>query len=249
MPWLLVDNSNTRTKFALGDASSLLSWRGVIETQEISPQSLTNLLEHIPFHAALIGSVVPPKAEILRAYLSERGPVHQLGHTSPIGMAIDYPLPSQIGADRLANAVGVLNRHGAPAIVIDFGTAVTFDVISDQPAYCGGVIAPGLGAMSGYLTRKTALLPEIQLIEPPSAIGKSTTHAMQVGAVYGYRGLVREILLRLRSEMSGNPHIIATGGDAPMIARGLPEIHTVDPDITLDGLRLIAARVFSPDPT
>lgn len=249
MPWLLVDNSNTRTKFALGDASSLLPWRGVIETPEISPQSIRDLLEKIPFHAALIGSVVPAKAEILRAYLSERGPVHQLSHTSPIGMVIDYPLPAQIGADRFANAVGALNRHGAPAIVIDFGTAVTFDVISDQPAYCGGVIAPGLGAMSGYLTRKTALLPEIQLIEPTSAIGKSTTHAMQVGAVYGYRGLVREILLRLRSEMSGNPHIIATGGDAPMIARGLPEIHTVDPDVTLDGLRLIAARVFSHDPT
>jgi type III pantothenate kinase len=248
MPWLLVDNSNTRTKFALGDSSSLLPWRGVIETPDLSPQSLTTLLEDIPFHAALVGSVVPAKAEMLLAHLSERGPVHQLGHTSPIGMDIDYPLPAQIGADRLANAVGVLNRHGAPAIVIDFGTAVTFDVISDQPAYCGGVIAPGLGAMSGYLSRKTALLPEIQLIEPPSAIGKSTTHAMQVGAVYGYRGLVREILLRLRSEMSGNPHIIATGGDAPMIARGLPEIHSVDPDLTLDGLRIIAARVFSTDP-
>ena len=129
-------------------------------------------------------------------------------------MEIDYPLPSQIGADRLANAAGVLSRHGAPAIVIDFGTAVTFDVISDQPAYCGGVIAPGLGAMSGYLPQKTALLPVIELEEPPSAIGKSTVHAMQAGAVFGYRGLVREIIARLRSEMAGSPRIIATGGDA-----------------------------------
>ncbi len=159
-------------------------------------------------------------------------------------MAIDYPLPTQIGADRLANAAGVVSRHGAPAIVIDFGTAVTFDVISDQPAYCGGVIAPGLGAMSGYLPQKTALLPAIELEEPASAIGKSTTHAMQAGAVFGYRGLVREIIHRLKAEMAGKVAIIATGGDAALIARGLPEIDAVDPDITLDGLRQVAARVF-----
>ena len=160
-------------------------------------------------------------------------------------MAIDYPLPTQIGADRLANAAGVVSRHGAPAIVIDFGTAVTFDVISDQPAYCGGVIAPGLGAMSGYLPQKTALLPIIVLEEPSSAIGKSTIHAMQAGAVFGYRGLVREIIQRLREEMSGHVAIIATGGDAALISRGLPEIEQVDPDITLDGLRQVAARVFA----
>lgn len=159
-------------------------------------------------------------------------------------MGIDYPNPSQIGADRLANAAGVSSRHGVPAIIIDFGTAVTFDVISSEPAYCGGVIAPGLGAMSGYLTRKTALLPEIELEEPPSAIGKSTVHAMQVGAVIGYRGMVREILARIREELHGIPKIIATGGDAAVIARGLPEIQVVDPDITLDGLRQVASRVF-----
>jgi type III pantothenate kinase len=159
-------------------------------------------------------------------------------------MGIDYPLPSQIGADRLANAAGVLSRHGVPAVIIDFGTAVTFDVISAAPAYCGGVIAPGLGAMSGYLSRKTALLPEIVLEEPASAIGKSTVHAMQVGAVFGYRGLVREILARICAELPGKPKIIATGGDAALIARGLAEIDAVDPDITLDGLRQVATRVF-----
>jgi type III pantothenate kinase len=159
-------------------------------------------------------------------------------------MAIDYPQPSQIGADRLANAAGVLSRHGVPAIIIDFGTAVTFDVISAAPAYCGGVIAPGLGAMTGYLTRQTALLPEIELAEPDSAIGKSTVHAMQVGAVFGYRGLVKEIIARICKELSGKPRIIATGGDAALIAQGVSEIDIVDPDITLDGLRQVAARVF-----
>src|SRR5690606_11193818 len=107
-----------------------------------------------------------------------------------------------------------------PAIVIDFGTAVTFDVVSAGPAYCGGVIAPGPGAMQDYLGRRTALLPQIVLAEPRSAIGKSTEEAMQAGAVLGYRGLVREIIARLRDEMGGDPVIVATGGDAALIASG-----------------------------
>lgn len=244
MAWLLVDNSNSRTKFALGDADVLRPWRAVIPTPEISAGTLAATLGGVEFSAALVCSVVPEKAAVLREFLEHRGPVHFLGHQSPLGMAIDYPLPTQIGADRLANAAAVVSRHGVPAIVIDFGTAVTFDVISDEPAYCGGVIAPGLGAMSGYLPQKTALLPVIELEEPPSAIGKSTVHAMQAGAVFGYRGLVREIIARLRAEMAGSPRIIATGGDAALIARGVPEIEIVDPDITLDGLRQVAARVF-----
>lgn len=246
MPWLLIDNSNTRTKFALGDANGLLGWRGVIPTAEISPDRLSELLAGVVFDAVMICSVVPAKAEMLATWFAGRCPVHFLNHESPLGMGIDYPHPAQIGADRLANSAGVLTRHRVPAIIIDFGTAVTFDVISSAPAYCGGVIAPGLGAMSGYLTRKTALLPEIELIEPPSAIGKSTVHAMQVGAVIGYRGLVKEILFQICKELPGDPAIIATGGDAALIAQGVPEIQAVDPDITLDGLRQVAARVFLP---
>ena len=244
MAWLLIDNSNTRTKFALGDVDSLHPWRGVLPTAEISPDSLATLLAEIDFDAVMICSVVPEKSVILRAHFEGKYPLHFLHYQSPLGMGIDYPLPAQIGADRLANSAGVLTRHGVPAIIIDFGTAVTFDVISAQPAYCGGVIAPGLGAMSGYLTQKTALLPEIELAEPASAVGKSTVHAMQAGAVFGYRGLVREILTRICAELPGKSKIIATGGDAALIARGLPEIDAVDPDITLDGLRQVAARVF-----
>ena len=244
MAWLLVDNSNTRTKFALGDASGLHDWRAVIPTCDVTPESLDETLREIGFAGAVVCSVVPKKAEVLGGFLETRAPVHFLNHASPLGMAIDYPNPPQIGADRLANAAGVLSRHGAPAIIIDFGTAVTFDVISDQPAYCGGVIAPGLGAMSGYLPQKTALLPAIELEEPDSAIGKSTVHAMQAGAVFGYRGLVREIIARIRAELHGRARIIATGGDAALIARGVPEIDAVDADITLDGLRQVAARVF-----
>jgi type III pantothenate kinase len=208
MAWLLVDNSNTRTKFALGDSSGLHDWRAVIPTCDVTPESLDETLREIVFSGAIVCSVVPKKAAILKGFLE------------------------------------TLSRHGAPAIIIDFGTAVTFDVISDQPAYCGGAIAPGLGAMSGYLPQKTALLPAIELVEPATAIGKSTEQAMQAGAVFGYRGLVREIIARIRTELHGHARIIATGGDAALIARGVPEIDAVDADITLDGLRQVAARVF-----
>jgi type III pantothenate kinase len=245
MAWLLIDNSNTRTKFALGDSSRLLPWRGVLPTPEVSQETLGRLLLGVEFSAVIVCSVVPLKASVLRDYFEGQKPLHFLDSKSPLGMGIDYPNPSQIGADRLANAAGVLTRHGVPAIVIDFGTAVTFDVISAAPAYCGGVIAPGLGAMSDYLSRKAALLPQIELIEPPSAIGKSTAHAMQVGAVIGYRGLVKEIIARICNELSGKPKIVATGGDAALIAQGVEEIEAVDPDITLDGLRQVAVRLFS----
>lgn len=244
MSWLLIDNSNTRTKFALGDTGGLLSWRSVLSTADVTAASLATLLAGVSFEAVIICSVVPLKAAILKSYFEGKYPLHFLDHTSPLGLGIDYPQPSQIGADRLANSAGVLTRHGVPAVIIDFGTAVTFDVISAEPAYCGGVIAPGLGAMSAYLSQKTALLPVIELSEPDSAIGKSTVHAMQAGAVFGYRGLVKEILAKICAELPGIPKIVATGGDAALIVQGVPEISAVDPDITLDGLRQVATRVF-----
>lgn len=245
MSWLLIDNSNTRTKLRLGDETGLSEWRAVIPTPEVDADSLQRVLAGQTFTAAVVCSVVPAKYEQIAGFL-DRCPMHAIDQYSPIGMAIDYPEPAQIGADRLANAAAVLEQYGAPVIVVDFGTAVTFDVISSQPAYCGGVIAPGLGAMSGYLPQKTALLEAIELIEPPSAIGKSTEHAMQVGAVHGYRGLVREIIQQVRGELQGEAKVIATGGDAELIARGVEQIDVVDPELTLNGLRLVATRVFSP---
>jgi type III pantothenate kinase len=244
MSWLLIDNSNTRTKFALGDDCGLGEWRGVMVTADVSSETLHGLLDGIAFEGVVIASVVPVKTRLLRDFLEPLAAVHLLDWRSPLGMGIDYPEPAQIGADRLANAVGVLARHGAPAVVIDSGTAVTFDIVSAAPAYCGGVIAPGLGAMTRYLSQQTALLPEIVLQEPASAIGKSTIHAMQVGAVMGYRGLVREILARICAELPGTPKIIATGGDAELLARGIPEIDAVDVDLTLEGIRQVARAVY-----
>jgi len=242
--FLLIDNSNTRTKFALAGPDGELEATRRLPTPALDPARLEQALAGESYDAAVIASVVPAVGERLHAHLAERVPVHALDHRSPLGLAIDYPEPATIGADRLANAVAVVARHRAPAIVIDFGTAVTFDVVSAAPAYCGGVIAPGLGAMGDYLGRRAALLPEFDLAEPPSAIGKSTVHAMQAGAVIGYRGLVRAILEAIRAELDAPALAIATGGDAALIARGVAEIDTVDPELTLHGLRLVAERIF-----
>ena len=156
------------------------------------------------------------------------------------GGGIDYPHPQTIGPDRLANAVAVRHRFGAPAVVVDFGTAVTFDVVDRAGNYVGGIIAPGLAAMTDYLHEKTALLPRIRIREVRSPVGKSTEQAMLVGAVQGYRGLVRELILELKRELKVRRlPVVATGGYAQLIASKLPEITAVDPLVTLEGLRLV----------
>ena len=128
---------------------------------------------------------------------------------------------------------------------MDFGTAVTFDIISAEKKYIGGVIAPGLEAMTDYLHTRTALLPKISLIEPPGPVGKSTKHAMLAGAVYGYRGLVREILAEIQRDLAARKlRVVATGGYADLIAAGVKEIAAVHPGLTLEGLRLIGALNF-----
>ncbi len=234
---LLIDNSNTRTKFALSHRGQLSAWRAVIPTVDLSAEALSSALEEQTFSHATICSVVPHAADLLEKFL--KVPVHRISHRSELPIAIDYPNPEQIGADRLANAAASTAKYGCPTIVIDFGTAVTFDVISAKSAYLGGAIAPGTAALKDYLHRRTALLPAIQLEEPASSIGKSTEEAMQVGAVIGYRGLIRGILTEMQTELGGTPHIIATGGDATLISSGLSEIQTIDPDLTLHGIRLI----------
>jgi type III pantothenate kinase len=142
----------------------------------------------------------------------------------------------------LANAAAVTALYGCPAIVVDFGTAVTFDIVSAQRKYIGGVIAPGLESMTNFLYQRTALLPRLSLKEPRSVVGRSTMEAMRAGAVIGYRGLVREIISRIKSErFSGSKAwVVATGGYAGLIAARLKEIDAVHPNLTLEGLRIVA---------
>ena len=238
MTYLLIDNSNTRTKFVLSTPEALLKERRMIPTREVSEERLDDALKGLHYDAAVVCSVVPRVADVLRNWLTR--PSHFLSCDSRLGVGIDYPSPRQIGADRLANAAGAVAYYGYPCIVVDFGTAVTFDVIGPERTYLGGAIAPGLASMGDYLARNTALLPAIEPHEPKHAIGTSTVEAMHSGAVYGYRGMGKEILAKLEEEMGKRPTVVATGGDAALIARGVPRIDHVDPDITLNGLRMVA---------
>jgi type III pantothenate kinase len=156
------------------------------------------------------------------------------------GVGIRYPRPETIGPDRLANAIAAQHHYGAPSVVVDFGTAVTFDVLDKQGNYIGGIIAPGLSAMTDYLHEKTALLPRIRIRDVRHAVGKSTEEAMLIGAVHGYRGLVRELIMELKRDLKCRRlPVVATGGYAGLIAKGLKEITAVAPNLTLEGLRLM----------
>jgi type III pantothenate kinase len=245
--FLLIDNSNSYTKFAISVGAKIGKVQR-IPTNEITLAKVRNLVGKLNFEAAVVCSVVPKKAEIIERAIGKK-PFEHVSFQSPLGLKIDYPKPSSIGADRLANACAVASIYSTPAVVVDFGTAVSFDILNAKGDYIGGVIAPGLEAMTDYLHQRTALLPKLRLIEPPDAIGKSTTHAMLAGAVYGYRGLIREILLQIHKSLGARrpPLVIATGGYAELISGGLPEISKVHPTLTLEGLRLIAVRKFHQD--
>jgi len=230
---LLIDTGNTNTRFAITDGA------------RIGP--VTNVptadLRGIParvgrYEACVLSSVVPAATAKLCRWLAVE-PI-LVNATARLGIGIRYPHPQQIGADRLANSVGVVHLYGAPAIVVGFGTALAFDIINPDREYIGGVIAPGLAAMTHYLHEKTALLPRITPTEPRRMVGKSTVDAMLVGAVVGYRGLVKEILAGLRREPGmKRAVVVATGGYAHLIARKIPGIQHVNQKLTLEGLRFI----------
>ena len=241
---LLIDNSNSFTKFALSTETRVGAVRR-LPTASLTPKRIKELVGGWKYDAVVLCSVVPQKGALLRRVFKSALFVEVTAATD-LGIGIDYPAPASIGADRLANAVAVAHLFRAPAVVVDFGTAVTFDIISGDGAYVGGVIAPGLEAMTDYLHQRTAQLPKITLLEPPGVIGKSTKHAMLAGAVYGYRGLIREILLKIKQSLPGpgELQVIATGGYAELIAADLPEIQEVRPKLTLEGLRLIGNRYF-----
>ena len=237
--YLLIDVSNSFTKLAFATARKLKPAQR-IETAQLEEAGIAKLLRQVPVDHVVVSSVVPKRDALIRR-AAKRLPTLFVSAKCKLGIGVDYPQPETIGADRLANAAAVTALYGAPAVVVDFGTAVTFDVVSAEGCYIGGVIAPGLEAMTTYLYNRTALLPKLTLTEPRRTVGRSTKAAMMSGAIFGYRGLVREILAKIAAEAFREQKacVVATGGYAKLLASRLPEIDAVHPDLTLEGLRII----------
>jgi len=242
---LLFDIGNTNTHVGLANGRRVTRHTDLPTAAWSSGAAAAQLVRFVGparLAAAAISSVVPRVTPQVRQAVRTHWDLSSLQLTPKTlrGVGIDYPQPDTIGPDRLANAVAARHRFGAPVVVVDFGTAVTFDVVNARGDYVGGIIAPGLAAMTDYLHEKTALLPRIRIREFTRAIGKSTEEAMLVGAVHGYRGLVRGLIADLKRELRVRRlPVIATGGYAKLIAAQLPEISAVAPDLTLEGLRLV----------
>lgn len=247
---LLFDIGNTHTHVGLATAGRVMRHADVATSDWRRGEAQRRIRRFVGgerLRGAALCSVVPLATPLAREFVEQRfgfAPV-ELTHQNTPGLGVDYPRPETIGPDRLANAVSAVHFFGAPVVIIDFGTAVTFDVVDRRRCYVGGIIAPGLSAMTNYLHEKTALLPPIRIREVRRVIGRNTEEAMLIGAVHGYRGLIRELLGELRRELRCRSlSVVATGGYAALIARRLPEISAVRPKLTLEGLRLVwlAAR-------
>lgn len=192
----------------------------------------------------IISSVVPPLMRTLeqlcRQYIGKAPLV--VGPGIKTGLNIRYENPREVGADRIVNSVAAIEKYGTPLIVVDFGTATTFDYIDEEGSYLGGAIVPGIGISTEALYQRAAKLPRIELVKPRSVIGRNPVTSMQAGIIYGYAGQVDGIVKRIRSEFGVNPKVIATGGLADLISSESEAIHAVDPLLTLEGLRLVYDR-------
>jgi type III pantothenate kinase len=242
---LLFDIGNTNTHVGLANARRVVRQTDIPTALWPGREAITRLRQFAGparIEAAALCSVVPRATPLLQKALRQLWKVVAFELTAKTlrTVGIDYPRPDTIGADRLANAAAARHRFGAPVVVVDFGTAVTFDVVNRDGDYIGGIIAPGLASMTDYLHEKTALLPRITIREIGISIGRSTEEAMLIGAVHGYRGLIRGLLSELKRGMKTRRlPVVATGGYAKLIAAKLPEITRVEPNLTLEGLRLV----------
>jgi type III pantothenate kinase len=251
---LAVDVGNTNTDLGAFDGEKLLGrWSlstdraRTVDEYGIALRSLlaAHRLDPAAVRDMIVASVVPPMESILETVAGRYLGLTPLFVAPGIktGMAILVDNPLEVGADRIVNGVAAYSRFHEAVIVVDFGTATTFDAISARGDYLGGAIAPGLGISSQALFEATAKLPRIDLRRPAKAIGKTTVSSMQSGIFFGYLGLVREILGQIRAEMGGAPRVIATGGLSPLLEPELSSwVDEVDPNLTLTGLRILHER-------
>lgn len=253
---LAIDVGNTNTSLGVYEGEQLIAhWRlttardRTVDEYGVHARNLFELagLDFKAITAVAVASVVPPLNFTLRRMAEDyfhRSPLF-VDHTTETGVPILYNPPSDVGADRIVDAVAAIHKYGAPCIIVDFGTATTFDAINERGEYLGGVITPGITISSDALFARTARLPRVEIKRPSSVIGSSTVTSMQSGLYYGYAGLVDGILKRMREELGEKARVIATGGLAPLIATGSEFIEEIDDILTLEGLRLVYERTMT----
>ncbi|HHT62996.1 MAG: type III pantothenate kinase [Bacillota bacterium] len=250
---LAIDAGNTNIVLGIYNGSSLISqWRVSTDRQKTADEYgilLKNLFDFqghkfSDITAIAIASVVPPLMTSLEKMSRNYFGLAPLivGPGVKTGMPIKFDNPKEIGADRIVNAVGAYELYGGPLIVVDFGTATTFDVVTKQGEYIGGAIAPGIGVSTEALFARAAKLPRVELIKPPSVISKNTVNGLQAGIIFGFTGQVDGIVKRIKNELNEEPFVVATGGLAELISQESETIQKVNSWLTLEGLRIIYLR-------
>jgi len=250
---LVIDVGNTNTVLGVYDGEVLVDhWRIRTERERTSDEwgiffRDLFLFDHIDFRdveGIIISSVVPPVLNMLEGMAKKYFQIDPLivGHEIETGIPILYDNPAEVGADRIVNAVAAYARYKKSVIVVDFGTATTFDYVSPKGEYMGGAIAPGLGISSDALFLRTSKLPRVEIVRPKRVVGKNTNQSIQSGLFFGYVGLVDGIVHRMKKEVRSNPMVIATGGLADLIAGESETIEEINQFLTLEGLRIIYER-------
>ncbi|WP_240421478.1 type III pantothenate kinase [Paenibacillus periandrae] len=250
---LVIDVGNTNIVLGLYDGKNLLhDWRlstNRAATADEYGMTMYNLFQHAGIkldqvEGVIISSVVPPLMFVLEQLCLKyvkKAPLI-VGPGVKTGLNIRYENPREVGADRIVNAVAAIEIYGSPVIVVDFGTATTFDYIDEAGQYIGGAVAPGIGISTEALYQRAAKLPRIELVKPKSVVGRNTVASMQAGIIFGFAGQVDGIVERIREEFGTNPKVVATGGLAELISRESRTIETTNQLLTLQGLRIIYER-------